>query len=209
MGELTHKWVELLIPVTSNYYRKYTGTELSILSGVPQQSASRHLISLTNSSVLECEKQGANKLFYLDKTKPSTKMLLEILENSKALNFNEKNQVLVQKIKEINSSNSFLVLSSKTYLVDKKVSSGSEITLFIIGFESQKTKNAKEKTKITESKINKIKIEGYRVNQYFITSEEFSRLLKNKTELSNQILENHIMLGDVSSAVRLFSEVLR
>ncbi|MGV8168984.1 MAG: hypothetical protein ACP5N3_02915 [Candidatus Nanoarchaeia archaeon] len=204
MGKFTQKWVELLIPFTSNYHRKYTGTELASLSGVPQQSASRHLINLTNSSVLDCEKQGANKLFFLDKNKSSTKMLLEILENSKALNFNEKNQALVQKIKELNSSDNFFVFSGKTPLGDKKISSGSEITIFVIGSDNQKTKNAKENARIKDAKI-----EGCRVKQYFFTSEEFSAQLKNKTELSNQILENHVVLGEVSAAVKLFSEVIR
>ena len=100
MSEITQKWVKLLIPFTNNYKIRLTETELAKKSGIPQQSASRYLTKLVKKGLINYQIQGRNKLFYLDFSKKSSKIIINILESVKSIELiqNDKIKVIINEI---------------------------------------------------------------------------------------------------------------
>ena len=90
LSDITQKWVDLLIPFSSNYSDKISASELARKSKIPQQTASRYLNKLVKLNLLNYMKQGRNKLFYFDLGKQTAKIMLNIIENQKSLQFQLK-----------------------------------------------------------------------------------------------------------------------
>lgn len=52
MSNITQKWIMLFMPFTTNYKNKLTGTEMSKLTKIPQQTTSRILTKLTKIMII-------------------------------------------------------------------------------------------------------------------------------------------------------------
>ena len=193
MGDITQKWVELLIPFISNYGNKLFETELSRLSNVPQQTASRYLNLLVKQNILSYEWKGRNKIFYFDYSKQTTKIVLEILENSKALAFQQKLSEISVIINEIlKYSEAVIVFGSyASYSFDES----SDLDMVIAGkFNKEEIKKIKQKQTL-------------QINEHYISYEEFNKILRSKNPLALEILKNHVLFGNISKIVQIFIEV--
>ncbi|MFH1127555.1 MAG: nucleotidyltransferase domain-containing protein [archaeon] len=190
---MTQKWVRLLFPFTNNYGARLTETELSRLSDIPQQTASRYLNQLVEQNLIDYTRQGKNKLFYIDHSRQTSILLLEILEAHKALHFQQKSGEISLIINDIlKTFESVIVFGSySSYTFDKD----SDLDLVIIGKDNQDLlKQIKQRHTIN-------------INEHILSANEFSRSLRSKNPLSLEILKNHIIFGNISRIVSLFSEV--
>jgi predicted nucleotidyltransferase len=192
MSNITQKWVNLLIPFTTGYGQKFTESELARLSKIPQQTASRHINSLIKKNILNYEKQGKNKMIFLDISKQTTFTLLQTIENSKTLEFQQKEKEASLIINDMLKHSESIILfgSYAAFKPDKE----SDIDIVIIG------KAEKEKIKSIKQKYN------IEINEHYATYEEFAKSLKNKTPLAIEIIKNHILFGNTSKIVQTIME---
>lgn len=187
MGNISQKWVECLIPFTSNYYGKITIKKINEKTKLPQQTISRILNNLVKENILSYEIHGKNKFFFLNKD--YLEIILEIAESQKALNFkmNNKNiSLIINELKEI--SESIIIFGS--YASNKK-DKNSDLDLIIIG-------------KFNSKEINKMKKKyPIEINIHFFTQKDFIKKLKEKNPFLIEIKENHIFFGDISKLINL------
>jgi DNA-binding IclR family transcriptional regulator len=66
MGNITQKWVDILITYSNDYSIKLSTSELSRRSGIPQQTVSRYLNRLAKLTLIDYVREGKSKLFYFD-----------------------------------------------------------------------------------------------------------------------------------------------
>ena len=189
MGNLTQNWVDILIPFTSNYGKKLSGTELARLSNMPQQTASRTLRMLVKQNILDYAKHGRNKLYSFDHTKKNTKIIFHIAESSKSLILLQKIRHIAPMIHEIAACADSLIIfgSYSNFTFD----SSSDIDILVLGSNKEKIKEIQQR-KITE------------INVHYSSIPEFSRALKSKNPLSLEILSNHTLFGNISPWITLF-----
>lgn len=192
MGYVTQKWVKLLVPFTSGYSRKFTESELSSLSGVPQQTASRLLSQLVKANLVSYEKQGRNKLFSITGL-PSSGALLQLIESQKALEFYQRAKDASVIINELLKHSESIILfgsySAYTHNED------SDIDLVIVGkADKEKIKSAKQKFPV-------------QVNEQYVSYKELSDAIKNKNPLAIELIKSHIIFGDISIIVRKLHEL--
>ena len=189
MSNITQKWVELLKPFSSDYSAKLSVSELARRTKIPQQTASRILKELIKLNMVSYEIEGKNKKYYLDIRKKDTKIILSILENQKALGFQYKNKVVAITINELSDyCDSIIIFGS---YASGKFHEKSDLDLVIFNG------NKRESMKI----INKQTI---KINEHYINYKEFEGLLKKRNPLTIEILQNHILFGDVSKIVNIF-----
>ena len=133
---------------------------------------------------------GKNKLFYFDFLKHSTKNIFEIIENHKSINFILTQKEISQVTKELsNYCESIVLFGSYSSRKNKKT---SDIDLIII--------NSKDRQKISRE----IKTFPFEINEHFVTLKEFEKSLKEKNPLSIEILNNHVLFGNISKLIEVF-----
>ena len=194
MSNITQKWVELLMPLTSNYKNKMSETELARLSKIPQQTASRYLNELVKNNLLDYTRQGRNKLFYFDYSKQTTKIIFEILENSKALvfqkNLNEAALIVNEMLKY---AESIIIFGS---YASYKFNKSSDLDVVFLG-------------KSNEGELKKIKQRQImQINEHYVSYEEFAKILRSRNSLALEIANNHILFGNISKIVNIFIDAL-
>ena len=191
MGNITQKWVELLTPFTRNYSGKLSASELARETSIPQQTASRYLDKLAEVNLIEYEKQGRNKLFFLSLNKQTAKILFNIIENQKAL--------FLKSTKEISPILDDLLQICEGLIVFGSYSTATfnkESDLDIVILECR-----------NKNSIRKIK-ERYslEINEHYLTYAEFKKVLLSRNALSIEIAKNHVLFGNVSNLVETFIE---
>jgi len=190
MGNITHKWVNILLPFTGNYGGMLSGTELAKLSNTPQQTASRYLNELVRQNLIGYSTQGRNKLYHFDHSKQSTKTVYEILESHKGIIFQQKAMEAFTVIAEmLGCTESLIVFGSySSYTFDES----SDLDVVLVG-------------KCDKEKIKRIKQrQTMRINEHYVSYEEFESMIKSGNPLSIEILKNHVVFGDVSKIVSVF-----
>ena len=65
----------------------FTATEISKKTGIPQQTASRELNRMVGYNIFNYKIKGKNKVFYFDSKKPTSKMIMNMVENQKSVEF--------------------------------------------------------------------------------------------------------------------------
>lgn len=190
LGNVTQKWVDLLIPFSDNYSAKLSASELARKSKIPQQTSSRLLNKLVRLNLINYVKEGKNKLFYFDLEKQTTKIILNFIENQKALHFQLKIKGISITISEIlKYCESLIVFGS---YASNSFGKESDLDIVILG------KNNKEKIKKIKQK------QVIQINEHYVSYNEFSSILKSKNPLSIEIMKNHILFGDVSKIIDIF-----
>ncbi len=185
MSNITQKWVDLLIPFSSSYSAYLSATEISKKTGIPQQTASRGLNELAKSNLLNYRTEGKNKMFYLDLEKQSSKNILNIIENHKALKFLLENRDVSVIINEIVLRCKSLILFG-SYAKETQ-SKDSDLDIAIIG---------------SKKGIDDIKRrQSIEINEHKISYSELGMLLKKENPLAIEIAENHIFFGNISELV--------
>ncbi len=187
MGNLTQKWVEVLFPYLEDYFNKFTASEISRKTKLPQQTTSRILNNLVKLKLLNYESKGKNKYFYLDKNK--REILLNVLESQKSLYFQLENKFSLTISEILNFSEGIILFGS---YASGKNKSGSDMDLIILGKSNfVEIKKIKEKQPID-------------LNEHYFSYSEFEKLIKNKDAFGIEILKNHILFGNVSKIVKIF-----
>ncbi len=187
MSEFTQKWVDVLVPFSSYYSAKLSASQLSKKTKIPQQTISRLMNKLVLLNLVNYEKIGKNKLFYFDLKSQKSRILLNIIENQKAMRFQleaEDAAIIINEI--LNHCESLIVFGSYASGKNKK---DSDLDIVILG------KNNKEKIK----KIKQKQI--IEVNEHYISYSGFLQKLKSKNPLAIEIMKNHVLFGDVSKIV--------
>lgn len=190
LSNITQIWVRILMPFSSNYSSKISASELARLSKVPQQSASRHLNNLVKLNLIDYAKEGRNKLFYFDLRKQTTKIILNLIENYKSLQFQAESKSISVLVNEIlNYCEGLIIFGS---YASGKFDEKSDLDMVILG-------------KCDKGHIKKIKRKQIiEINEHYITYNELGRLLSRRNPLSLEIMRNHTLFGDVSKIVDIF-----
>ncbi|MFO8016726.1 MAG: winged helix-turn-helix transcriptional regulator [Candidatus Woesearchaeota archaeon] len=192
MSNITQNWVKILLPFTSGYSRRLTQSELAEISGIPQQTCSRHLNRLVEEGFVSYEVRGRNKLFFIDRGNPSANALFQALENCKALEFHHRVKDISVIISELlNYAESIILFGSYASYKYKK---DSDIDILIMGGAE------KEKIKKVKQRYNTA------INEQYSSYREFRESLKSENPLAIEIMKNHILFGNISSIVKIFME---
>lgn len=186
ISNITQKWVDVLTPYLNNYAEIYSESDINNFSDVPQQTISRIFSKLLKIGLLDFKLKGKNKLFFLPEN-INSKIIIKLLENHRALDFNMNNPLIVEEI--IKNSETVIVFGSYASKTEKK---DSDIDLIILG-------------KTNKNQITKIKAKSsLEINEHYSSYLEFEKLLKQGNYLSLEVLKNHVIFGNVSKVVDLF-----
>jgi len=188
MSNITQKWLELLFVYSTDYSAKFSVSELARKSDIPQQTASRYLDKLSRMNLINYVFEGKNKLFYFELTKPTTRIIFNLVEGCKALEFQTKEKITGVINDILKHCESLIVFGS---YASKKYNKESDLDIVIFGKKDNQIK------KIKQSQIIEI-------NEHYINYDEFLGLLNEKNPLAIEILKNHIIFGDVSKIVDIF-----
>ncbi len=190
LSNITQKWVDLLVPFSDNYSDRLSASELARKSGIPQQTTSRLLNKLVKLNLINYVKEGKNKLFYFDLEKQTTKIILNFIENQKALRFQLKIKEVSVIINEfLKHCESLIIFGS--YASDS-FSKESDLDIVVLG-----RSNKEEIKRIKQKQI-------LQINEHYASYNEFAKILRSKNPLSIEIMKNHILFGDVSRIVDIF-----
>ena len=190
LGDITQKWVDLLVPFSDNYSARLSASELSRRTKIPQQSASRYLNKLASLNLINYVKEGKNKLFYFDLEKQTAKILLNLIENQKALQFQSKTKEVAVIINEIlKYCESSIVFGS---YASGNFSKESDLDIVILDkYNKEQIKKVKEKQIIE-------------INEHYASYNDFVKILKSRNPLSIEIMKNHVLFGNTSKIVDIF-----
>ncbi|MCX6742344.1 MAG: nucleotidyltransferase domain-containing protein [Candidatus Pacearchaeota archaeon] len=196
MSNITQKGVNLggrlgmLMPFTSDYSVKLSASEIARRTKIPQQSTSRYLNKFVNDSLLEYKKEGRNKLFYLDLKKETSRIMLNLIETEKALGFQMIN-------KEVSVIINDLLKYCEGIIIFGSYASGNfneDSDLDIVIFEDT-----------SKGKIKKIKRKsGLDIVEHYVSYKEFEEILLSNNPLAIEILNNHVLFGNLSKIVNIF-----
>ena len=190
LSNVTHKWVDLLRPFSAGYSFKMSASELAKKTKIPQQTASRYLNDLAKVNLIDYISVGKNKLFYFDLEKQTTKIILNLIENQKALQFQlslGKIAVIIEQV--LKNCESLIVFGS---YASGRFDEESDLDMVILG-----KSNKEEIKKIKQRQIMEI-------NEHYVSYKEFEKILNLKNALALEIMKNHVLFGDISKIVDIF-----
>lgn len=190
LSNITQKWVDLMLPFAEDYSNRMTESELARKSKVPQQSASRYLSKLVALNLINYEKQGRNKLFYLDLKNQSARIMLNIIESYKSLQFCIKNREMAIIISEILKYCESLIIFGS--YASGNFTNESDSDIVVLG------KHYKEQIK----KIKQKQI--IEINEHYSEYNKFKKILASKNPLAIEIMKNHLLFGDISKIIDIF-----
>jgi predicted nucleotidyltransferase len=190
MSNITQKWVDVLLPFSADYSARLSASEISRRTGLPQQTVSRQLNEVSKLSLLDYKREGKNKLFYFDLKKQSTKLLLGQIEIFKSIRFLHENKEIAPVIDE-------LLQKCKVLVVFGSYASGtfnkeSDLDILFLGKCDKKQISAIKRKQVLE------------INEHYSSYTDFSKTLKLGNALAKEILQNHIIFGDISGVVGIF-----
>ncbi|NQU78852.1 nucleotidyltransferase domain-containing protein [Candidatus Woesearchaeota archaeon] len=190
LSNITQKWVELLSPYSTDYSARLSASELSRKASIPQQTISRYLNDLAALNIINYSKEGRNKLFYLDLERQTTRIMLNLIENQKALQFQMKEKetaIIVNSM--LKHCEGLVIFGSYASGKQKK---GSDLDILIMGRH--------DKAKIKSIKRAQI----IDVNEHYTSYADFTKTINSRNPLSMEIMKNHILFGDVSRIINIF-----
>ncbi|MGE0793601.1 MAG: nucleotidyltransferase domain-containing protein [Candidatus Woesearchaeota archaeon] len=193
MSNITQNKVTCLKPFTNSYNLKLTQSKLSKITKIPQQTLSRYLNSFVKEGIIDYTIEGRNKLFYIKKDVPITYPTFQLLEIHKEIDFLQ-NQITISVIinQLLDYCETIILFGSYAKNVQTK---NSDLDLIIVG------KSNKEKIKEIKRKFH------LEINEQYITIEELKKSFKEKNYLTIEILNNHILFGEISKIIKLFMEI--
>lgn len=192
MSNVGQIWPDVFRAYLGDYSVKLSASDIARKIGFERRTVSRVLSSLAKLNLVKYKLVGRNKVFYLDLDSPKSKILLEIAENKKALDFSLGNTEVFLIVKELLGDCSSVIVFGSYALGKNKKNSDLDLVIF-------ECKNKKKMKQIKENHLVEI-------NEHCVTYVEFQRLLQKKQALSLEILGNHVLFGDVSKIVNLFKE---
>lgn len=190
LSNITQKWVNVITPFLKDYGEKMTASEISKISKIPQQTASRELNKLVKLNLINYTINGKNKLFYLNFEKETSRILIQLAEAQKSLSFALKNKRIYTIINElIKKCEGLIVFGS---YASGKFNEESDFDIIIVGkFEKNNIKRI-------------IENQGLNIHEHYSSFEEFKKILKKKNPLAVEISKDHILFGDTSRIINIF-----
>ena len=189
MSNITLKWVDTIIPFSNNYSAQMTASELSKITGIPQQSVSRTLNQLVRFSFFSYIQKGKNKFFFIDLRRMISKIILGIIENYKALKFYHQNKKISVIINDLLKNCDGLIIFGS--YASKDYNPNSDLDLVAFGVNKDEFKKIK----------NRYSVE---IHEHCVSYRDFENLLKKRNPLTVEVLNNHILFGDVSKIINIF-----
>lgn len=190
LSNITHKWVDLLSPFSGDYSLRISASDLSKKTNIPQQTASRYLNDLVKLNLIGYVRGGKNKLFYFNLEKQTTKIILDLIESRKALQFQLNFKEISVIINEILKCCESLIVFGSYSLGN--FNKESDLDIVILG-------------KSNKEKIKKIKRNQLiEINEHYMSYNEFKKIINSNNSLALEIKENHILFGDISKQINIF-----
>lgn len=185
MANISQNWLDILTPFSYEYNKRFSGSEISKKTGIPQRSVSRHLSKLVENNILRLEIRGKNKFYYLDLKNQRTEIVLNLVESYKSFKFS-LNTKLWKEINQLKSFGTVVLFGSQV-----KGYSDSYSDIDVVVF-SDKTKRLKE----TLRDLNN-------VQAHIISFEKFKDLVFHEDVLAKEVLKSHVVFGNSSEFVNL------
>lgn len=184
---LHNKYYEILKQFLEDYKKEIYGRELIDKVSLSQKAIALTLDELEAKVVLKSRKQGNIKLFRLNLENKEVKDWLVITEITKKLEFLKKHRVLAEIFK--NDERIVGVFGSYASNVQDK---NSDIDVFIIGEINKDSYENYEKTG---------KNYGLNLHIQNFSEKNWKTLIKAKNNLTNGIIQNHVMIFNVEKFV--------
>lgn len=185
MAKLSQNWLEVLIPFSYNYDVKLSGSEVARIIRIPQRSVSRYLAFLVKENILKFEEKGNNNLYYLDLSDERIKIILNLVESYKSFVFS-RNNLLWKNIKDLSNFGTLILFGSQ---VKGNQTSFSDIDLVIFAKNTEKLKKVLRNIPKVQAQV--------------ISFEAFEKLLFKKDVLALEILDNHVIFGELDRFIDL------
>ncbi|MBD3163849.1 hypothetical protein GF323_01505 [Candidatus Woesearchaeota archaeon] len=183
------KKIDIISLYLDDYKKHLSGREIARILKINPQTALNHLNGLVDKKIIIFEKKGKNKEYIINLTSQKARILLEIAEECSSLKKLDKKEISLL-IKEILPFAESVVLFG-SFAKDRE-KSDSDIDLVIAG-------------KADKEEIGKIKKRHPRqVNIEYISYKDFASSLKKKKALALEILNAHIIFGNVSKIVDIY-----
>ena len=185
MAKFSQNWLDVLVPFSYEYNKKFSGTEISKKTGIPQRSVSRYLTSLINKNLIRFELKGNNKLYYFDLENPKSRIVMDFVENYKSFKFS-LNSFIWKEIECFLDFGTIVLFGSR---IKKNYNSSSDLDLIIFANKSRKLLNALRKFP--------------KIHAQIISFGNFEKLVLRKDVLSLEILNNHVIFGNKDKFIDL------
>ncbi len=183
--KLSQKWLDVLVPFSYEYDKRFSGVEISRISGIPQKTVSRYLNNLVLGDILRVDKSGTSNFYYLDSNGEKFNVILDLVESYKSFLFSANN-FLWKDLKDFVQFGTVILFGSyaKGYYTKE-----SDIDLLIF---SRKTE-----------KLKRVLRENPRVQAHIISFDSFEKLVFKKNTLALEILNNHVIFGEKNKFIGL------
>ena len=189
MSNVGQIWPDVLGAYLSDYSVKLSASDVSRKTHLERRSVSRVLNKLVEFNLISYAREGKNKMFYLDLRKQITKIIINIAENQKSLNFQLRTKKIAVIINEfLNYCDGIIIFGSYSSRISH---ADSDLDIIIFGANKGKIKQIKEKYLME-------------INEHYAGYKEFEKMLKKRKPLAIEILNNHILFGDVSRLIKIF-----
>lgn len=185
--------LSVLLLYTKGYDQRLYASEIARKLRMPQKTVARKLDYIQKNFLLNYERVGKNKHYFLDLTKESSFALLQLVENYKELLFLIKHPKLSLLLNEICLSNSVILFGS---YAKGRAKSDSDLDLVILGKENKKIKSI-------------MKRYPFEIHSYFINLAEFKRMLKKEEPLAKEIVKDHVLFGEKEKVIKSLIEYCR
>jgi uncharacterized protein len=178
LAELGQNWPNILFLFTHNYRLKFTASQIANKTKIPLRTVSRTLNNLVKFNLIRYLREGTNKKYYFDLTSERTRLLLQVVENYKSLDFSFKHPSIYSILEELNREIVLFGSYAKGTATNK-----SDVDIIVFGTKS------KEVLKLLQNNTKE-------VNVHFFTWNQFGKMLNNKEALALEILKNHLVFGE-------------
>jgi len=183
--KLSQKWLDVLVPFSYEYDKRFSGVEISRISGIPQKTVSRYLNNLVLGDILRVDKSGTSNFYYLDSNGEKFNVILDLVESYKSFLFSANN-FLWKDLKDFVQFGTVILFGSYAKGCYTKE---SDIDLLIF---SRKTE-----------KLKRVLRENPRVQAHIISFDSFEKLVFEKNTLALEILNNHVIFGEKNKFIGL------
>ncbi|PIN90584.1 hypothetical protein COU57_03215 [Candidatus Pacearchaeota archaeon CG10_big_fil_rev_8_21_14_0_10_32_14] len=195
MANVSQKWLngidsttlEIAGIFTNGYNKKLHGSEIARLLKIPQRTVSRKLDYLCILGALKYSREGKNKLYCLDKSNSIFLQFITMTELFKTLKFIKKN-ILIGQLFNDNLYDS-IIFGSYAKGINKQ---NSDIDIVFLHKNNKKI----------EEFIDKSPIE---IHAHYSDFSSLKQKLNDKDSLGMEIRDNHILFGNVTEMIKIFS----
>jgi len=185
MANVSQNWLNILIPFSYDYTKKFSGSELSKILKIPQRSVSRYLFQMVRENLLRFEIRGKNKFYYLDLESHRTKILLNLIESFKSFKFSFNTRLW----KDLNLLTEFGTIVLFGSYVKGYSNSFSDIDVVIFAKNTEKLKRILRSLPKVQAQV--------------IGFDNFKKKVLKKDSLAIEVLKNHVVFGDIQKFIEL------